>query len=75
MATLSSWYGSRPLLRPLAVGITKGCEVKPDLGEEAVQEAGAVLHPFEPGLGQGGELADVAFGQVRQGRLCFSGVR
>ena len=26
-----------------------------------------MLHPFEPGLDQGGELGEVAFGQAGQG--------
>jgi hypothetical protein len=38
-------------------------------GEEAVEEAGPVLHPPEPGLDQRGELAEVAFGEVGQGAL------
>src|SRR5258708_27810149 len=49
------------------MGVTEGCEVESGAGEEAVEEAGPVLHPFQPGLYQGGELADVAFGQVGQG--------
>lgn len=51
------------------VRVTEGCEVEPGAGEEAVQEAGPVLHPFEAGLHQRGELSDVVFGQVGQGPL------
>jgi len=47
-------------------GCYRRCEVEPGAGEEAFEEAGPVLHPFEPGLGQGGELGEVAFGQVGQ---------
>jgi transposase len=32
-------------------------------------DQGPVLHPFQPGLDQGGELGEVAFGQVGQGSL------
>jgi hypothetical protein len=46
------------------VEVTEGCEVEPGAGEEAVEEAGPVLHAPEPGLDQRGELADVAFGEV-----------
>ena len=49
------------------VGVTKGCEVEPSAGEEAVEEAGPVLHPPQPGLDQHGELGEVAFGKVGQG--------
>jgi hypothetical protein len=49
------------------VGVTEGCEVEPGASEEAVEEAGPVLHPFQPGFHQGGELAEVALGQVGQG--------
>ncbi len=31
------------------VVVTEGCEVQPGDGEECVEEAGAVLHPLEPG--------------------------
>jgi len=48
------------------VGVTEGCEVESGAGEEAVEEAGPVLHSLEPGLDQRGELAEVAFGQVGQ---------
>jgi hypothetical protein len=47
--------------------VAEGCEVEAGAGEEAVKESGPVLHPLEPGLDQGGELAEVAFGQVGQG--------
>jgi hypothetical protein len=45
------------------VRVTKGCEVKSGLGEEAVDEAGPVLHPFEPGLHQRGQLTDALLGE------------
>jgi hypothetical protein len=48
----------------------EGCEVEPGAGEGPVEEAGPVLlHPFQPGLHQRGQLAEVAFGQVGQGPL------
>jgi hypothetical protein len=37
-------------LKTSMVGVTEGCEVEPRAGEEAVEEAGPVLHPLEPGL-------------------------
>jgi hypothetical protein len=46
---------------------TEWCEVKSGSGEEAVEEAGPVLHPPEPRLHQRGQLADIAFSQVGQG--------
>ena len=48
-------------------GLQKGCEVEPGPGEEALQEAGSVLHPPHLGLGQRGQPADVVFDQVSQG--------
>jgi hypothetical protein len=36
-------------------------------GEEAVQEAGLVLHPAEPGLDQRGQLGDVVLGRAGRG--------
>ena len=51
------------------VGVTEGCEVQAGAGEEAFEERGPVLHPFQPGLHQGGQLGEVAFGQVGQGPL------
>src|SRR6266550_1731646 len=48
------------------VRVTEGCKIEPGAGEEAFQEAGPVLHPFEPGPGQRGQLAEVAFGHVGQ---------
>jgi hypothetical protein len=51
------------------VGVTEGLQVEAGAGEEAFQEGGPVLHPFEAGLDQGGELGEVAFGQVGQGSL------
>jgi hypothetical protein len=49
-------------------GVTEGCEVEPNAGEEPVEEAGPVLHLLEPGLHQRGQLADFALGQVGQRR-------
>ena len=43
-------------------------EAESSAGKEAVEEAGPVLHPSEPGLDQRGQLADVAFSQVGQGQ-------
>ena len=51
------------------VGVIEGCEVEPGAGEEPLEEAGPVLHPSEPGPGQRGQLADVAFNEVGQGPL------
>ena len=48
------------------VGVTEGCEVQASAGQEPFEEAGPVLHPFEPGFHQGGQLGEVAFGQVGQ---------
>jgi len=45
------------------VGVT---QVEPGLGQEAVKQAGPVLHPPEPGLHQRGQLIDVLLGEVRQ---------
>src|SRR3954468_3109193 len=50
-------------------GLQKGSEVEPSAGEEAGQQLGAVLHPFEPGLHERGELGDVVLGQVGQRSL------
>jgi hypothetical protein len=36
-------------------------EVEAGLGQEALQEAGLVLHPPEPGLDQLGQLVDRAY--------------
>ena len=49
------------------VGVTEGYEVEPGACEETLEEAGPVLHPFEPVPGQRGQLADVALDQVGQG--------
>ena len=49
------------------MGVTEGAEVQAGAGEEAFEEGGPVLHPPEPGLNQGGQLGEVAFGQVGQG--------
>src|SRR5205809_848644 len=50
-------------------GTRRSPEVQAGAGEEAFEERGPVLHPFEPGLDQGGQLGEVAFGQVGQGAL------
>jgi hypothetical protein len=55
--------------RSFMVRVTQGCEVEPGAGEEAIEKAGLVLHPPEPGLGQRSELADAAFDEVGQGPL------
>ena len=39
-------------------------EVEPGLGEEALEEAGLVLHPPEPGPDQRGQLIDILLAQV-----------
>jgi hypothetical protein len=51
------------------VGLQKGCEVQAGAGEEAFEERRPVLHTFQPGLHQGGQLGEVALGQVGQGAL------
>ncbi|MGO9080262.1 MAG: hypothetical protein ACLQDY_14655 [Streptosporangiaceae bacterium] len=51
------------------MGVTEGCEVQAGAGQEAVEEAGPVLHVPEPGLDQRGELAEVASGEAGQGAL------
>src|SRR6266851_1156557 len=51
----------------LIAGVTEGCEVEAGAGEEAAEQAGPVLHAPQPGLDQGGELGEIAFGQVGQG--------
>jgi hypothetical protein len=43
------------------VGVT---QVEPGLGQEAVEEAGPVLHPPEPGLHQRSQLTEVLLGEV-----------
>ena len=48
------------------VEVTK---VEAGLGQEAVDEAGTVLHPFEQGLHQRDQLADALLGEVGQGCL------
>jgi hypothetical protein len=50
----------------LIAGVAKGCEVEPGAREEAAKQAGPVLHPFEPGLHQRGELGEVVLGEVGQ---------
>ena len=46
--------------------LLEGREVEPGLGEEALEEAGLVLHPPEPGPDQRGQLIDILFDQVGQ---------
>jgi hypothetical protein len=46
------------------VVVAEGREVEPGSCEEALQQAALVLHPPEPCLGEGGELGDVALGEV-----------
>jgi hypothetical protein len=41
-------------------------KVEAGLGQEALEEAGPVLHPPQPGLDQRGQLADVVLDQVGQ---------
>lgn len=67
------------------VGVTKGFDVQAGAGQEPVEEAGPVLHPFQAGFHQGSQLGQVAFGQVGQGpfqvgpdqfdRVEFMGIR
>jgi len=40
------------LLKIFIGGVRQGCDVEAGAGEEAFEEAGTVLHPFEPGLHQ-----------------------
>jgi hypothetical protein len=56
----------RQLRRLTRSSIVEVTEVEPGPGEEAVEEAGPVLHPPEPGLDQCGQLADVVLGEVGQ---------
>jgi hypothetical protein len=42
-----------------------GWDAPPGAGEEAFDEGGPILCPPEQGLDQGGELGEVAFGQLR----------
>jgi hypothetical protein len=44
-------------------------EVEAGLGQEALEEAGSVLHQPQPGLDQRGQLADVVLGEVGQRAL------
>jgi hypothetical protein len=46
--------------------LLKAREVESGLGEEALEEAGLVLHPPGPGLDQRGQLTDVLLDQVGQ---------
>jgi len=46
------------------VGLPTGVRSSPVLAGEAVDEAGPVLYPFEPGLHQRGQLADALPGEV-----------
>jgi hypothetical protein len=51
------------------MGGYRRCEVQAGAGEEALEERGPVLHPFQPGLDQRGQLGEVALGEVSQGAL------
>jgi hypothetical protein len=44
-------------------------QVQAGAGEAAFEERERVLHPFQPGLRQGGELGEVALSEVGQGTL------
>ena len=46
--------------------VTEECKVEAGLGQEAVEQAGPVLHPPEPGLDQRGQLDDVVLDEVGQ---------
>jgi hypothetical protein len=48
-----------------------GGEVESGLGQEALEEAGPVLHPAKPHLDQRGQLADVVLDEVGQGSFRF----
>ncbi|MFE5143612.1 hypothetical protein ACFRDV_39265 [Streptomyces fagopyri] len=39
-------------------------EVETGFGDEAIDEAGSVLHLFEPGFHQYGELVEAVFGEA-----------
>src|SRR6185437_8743473 len=58
--------------------LLEGCEVESGLGEEALEEAGLILHPPEPGLDQRGQLAETyrrdAFQIIRSGLIGGKGV-
>jgi hypothetical protein len=56
-------------LKNLRLGVTEWRQVEVGTGEEAAEQAGPVLHPPEPGPDQGGELAEIALGEVGQGAL------
>jgi hypothetical protein len=62
------WH-ARGLTRSSILGVTEGYEVEPGSGEEALEEAGPVLHPPQPGLDQRGELAEGVLDQVGQAVL------
>ncbi len=57
----------RPQSRPVVYGGVR--DAGPGLGQETAGQARPVLHPPEPGLHQGGQLADAALGQVGQGSV------
>ena len=59
----TSFSASLGTARPSILEVT---EVEAGLGEEALEEAGPVLHLPEPGLDQRGQLADVVLGEVGQ---------
>lgn len=42
-------------------------EVESGLGDEPFEEVRSVLHSFQSGLHQCGELVETVFGEVRQG--------
>src|SRR3954464_7882094 len=48
------------------LGLPEGSEIEPGTGEEAGQQPAAVLHPFQPGAHQRGQLGDGVLGQVGQ---------
>ncbi len=51
------------------VRVTEGCEVQAGVGEEAFEEGGPVLHPFQPGLHQSGQLGKVALAMLARDRF------
>lgn len=51
------------------VGVTQGCEVEPGAGEEAVEEARPVLHPFQPGLHRAASWLMLRSARVAKGPL------
>ena len=53
-------------LRVMNLRVMKRCEVEAGLGEEALEEAGPVLHPLETCPDQRSQLMDVVLGEVGQ---------